>query len=342
VVPYGGAVRLRLLDDTAGGVEKILGDLLTHLVHAGAGQEAALFQLALKVREAIDLVLGEVGPGGGGVAVEAGDLRFKEEGAALGTHVVHGLLELVVGLLGVVAVDDAGADAEGLAPVGDVFLAVLGAGGGGDAPAVVGDQHEDGKFGTRAAGPDQAGGEVALGGAGVAALDNGDALAVGALLGHGGARGDGELNLDGGGDGDHVPGADGGVTGEVATAGVGVGGGVLHLPEGIHGVGAHGEERAGGAVVEVEVIVVEAASLADQEAERDVEGLLAGAADPEEAVALLVHADQPLLEDARGEHQLVDLELERRVEGGRPIELLRERWGNYLGHHGISLEVAPT
>ncbi len=94
--------------------------------------------------------------------------------------------------------------------------------------------------------------------------------------------------------------------------------------------------------MEVEVIVVEAASLADQEAEGDVEGLLAGAAYPEEAVALLVHADQPLLEDARGEHQLVDLELERRVEGGRPIELLRERRGNYLGHHGISLNVAPT
>ena len=60
--------------------------------------------------------------------------------------------------------------------------------------------------------------------------------------------------------------------------------------------------------MEVQVVVVDALALVDEQAERDVERLLAGAADPEVAVALLVHGDQALLEDARPEHQVVDPE----------------------------------
>jgi hypothetical protein len=67
--------------------------------------------------------------------------------------------------------------------------------------------------------------------------------------------------------------------------------------------------------MEVQVVMVDTLALVDEQAERDVERLLAGAADPEEAVALLVHGDEALLEGARPQHQVVDLEAQL---GGEP------------------------
>ena len=92
---------------------------------------------------------------------------------------------------------------------------------------------------------------------------------------------------------------------------------LLHLAERVDRIGAHREQRAARAVVQVQVVVVDALALVDQQAERDVERLLAGPADPEVAVTLLVHGDQPLLEDAGAQHEVVDLEAQLGREATR-------------------------
>jgi hypothetical protein len=88
--------------------------------------------------------------------------------------------------------------------------------------------------------------------------------------------------------------------------------------------------------VQVQVVVVQPLALADKQPERDVEALLARAAYPEEAVALLVHLDEPLLEQPGLQHQLVHLQLqlggELRGAVGRVI------WrGANGGKHGLWL-----
>ena len=62
--------------------------------------------------------------------------------------------------------------------------------------------------------------------------------------------------------------------------------------------------------MEVEVVVGDALALVDEHAERHVEGLLAGAADPEVPVPLAVHRDEALLEDTRRHHVGVHLKEE--------------------------------
>ncbi len=101
------------------------------------------------------------------------------------------------------------------------------------------------------------------------------------------------------------------MTDEVATAAVGVGRLHAHLAQAVDGVAAHRQESRARAVVQMREVVVEAAALLDVQAERGVERFLAGAADPEEAVALLLHADQTLFEDARLEHDVVHLQQQR-------------------------------
>ena len=59
--------------------------------------------------------------------------------------------------------------------------------------------------------------------------------------------------------------------------------------------------------MEMAIVVLGPLPFLDEQAEGDVEGLLARSADPEVAVALLVHLDEALLEDARFHHQLVQL-----------------------------------
>jgi hypothetical protein len=57
--------------------------------------------------------------------------------------------------------------------------------------------------------------------------------------------------------------------------------------------------------MQMQVVVLGALTLVNEHPERSVERLLSGAADPKEAVPLLVHPDQALLETARPEHDLV-------------------------------------
>jgi hypothetical protein len=153
--------------------------------------------------------------------------------------------------------------------------------------------------------PHQARGEVALGGAGVAALHDGDPLAAGALVGDRGARSHRELNFDRRADRHHVPGAHRVVVAEVAAARVRVGRRVLHLPQGVDRIGAHREQRRARAVVEVQVVELRALALVDEHPQRRVERLLTWTTDPEEAVALLVHADEAFLQASRPHHDVV-------------------------------------
>ena len=64
----------------------------------------------------------------------------------------------------------------------------------------------------------------------------------------------GELHLDGRRNGDDVPLADGVVIAEIPAARVRIGARAPHLTEGVDGIGAHGEQRSAGAIVEVEVV----------------------------------------------------------------------------------------
>ena len=185
-----------------------------------------------------------------------------------------------------------------------------------DAVAVVRDDHEQRQLLALARAPHQRGREIAFGGAGVAALHDGDALRAGARpLRARGADRDRVLHLDRRGDRDDVPLADREVPREVATLGVGIGRHVLHLAKRVDRIRPHREQGPARPIVEVEVVVVDALALVDEQAERHVEGLFAGAADPEVAVTLLVHGDQALLEDARPEHQVVDSDARL---GGQP------------------------
>ena len=69
------------------------------------------------------------------------------------------------------------------------------------------------------------------------------------------------------------------------------------------GVLAHRQQGGRLPVVEVQVVERRALPLLHQQPQRDVERLFAGPADPEVAVARLVHRDQALLEAARLDHQ---------------------------------------
>src|SRR5262249_7868234 len=59
--------------------------------------------------------------------------------------------------------------------------------------------------------------------------------------------------------------------------------------------------------MQVQIIVVGAFALLDLQAEAGVEGLLAGAADPEVALARLAHLDHPLFQGPGADHDAVDL-----------------------------------
>src|SRR5438445_4915458 len=89
--------------------------------------------------------------------------------------------------------------------------------------------------------------------------------------------------------------------------------------------------------MEMAVVVLHAAALVDEEPERNVERLFPGAADPEVAVALFVHGDEALLEDARAHHQIVDAE----EQLGGELSVGRPRHGAKAGAHiGLHLGAA--
>ena len=121
------------------------------------------------------------------MAVQARHSWFEHVGRSRRSAMVHGALDGEPARDRVVAVDDFAGDAERFAAVDDAARGVLGAVRRRDAPAVVGDDHEDGQFVAGPGGPDQARGEIPLGRARVAADDDGDAVAAVAFLHEGGA-----------------------------------------------------------------------------------------------------------------------------------------------------------
>ena len=56
----------------------------------------------------------------------------------------------------------------------------------------------------------------------------------------------------------------------------------------------------------MQIVVLQAAALVDEQPERDVERLFSGSSDPEVTVPLLVHGNEALFEDATADHQVVD------------------------------------
>ena len=82
-----------------------------------------------------------------------------------------------------------------------------------------------------------------------------------------------------------VPVAAGEVAGEIAAHRVRVGGGHGHLADAVEQRHAHGHQGGTVAVVKVEIIEGGAAALFDLQAQAGVERFLAGAADPEIALA---------------------------------------------------------
>ena len=300
------ALRLRLLAHPLARLEELLRILRPQLVHLRARQDSPLLQLLLEGREAVDLLRDEVRARRRRVSVEPRDHHLEQERAPLGAHVVHGLPEPAITRLGVVAVDDRVLDAEHGSPVGDVLLGVLLGSGRRDAPLVVRDDHQAGQLAMRQRCPDEASGEVALGGPRVASLHDRDPLAPRALVGQGRPGRHRELHLDGRRHRSDVPAPHRVVVAEVSAGRIRVGGRVLHLPEGIHRIGAHREQRGGRPVVQMQVVELGALALVHEEPQRRVERLLAWAPHPEEPVPLLVHANQALLEAPREEHPVIE------------------------------------
>src|SRR5438552_5038618 len=162
-------IRLWLLFHLAVRGGKLGVELRPQLVHLRAAEQAALLEAALESDQAVGLVEDLVGARRTGVPVQPREHGFQQEGLALGADVLHRGGDLAVADLGVVAVDGLRLDAEALAAVGDALLAMLSLPVGRDAPLVVGDDDQHRQRVGRPRRPDQAGGEIALGGAGIAA-----------------------------------------------------------------------------------------------------------------------------------------------------------------------------
>src|SRR5271166_1241005 len=116
------------------------------------------------------------------MAVQPRYQRFEQVWLALAAAMLQGPPHRVPARHRVVAVDHLAGYAERRPAVDDTPLAMLAARRRRDAPAVVHHNHQYGQFVARPRAPDHAAGEVALGGACVAADDDADALATVALL----------------------------------------------------------------------------------------------------------------------------------------------------------------
>jgi hypothetical protein len=292
-------------------------------------------QLALEQCDRVALVLDAGGAAAGRVAIQAGDHGLQHEGAALVADVLHRPADGVPAGDDVVAIDDLAGNAECLAAINDVRLAMLAASRRRDAPAVVRHDHQDGQFVAGPAAPDQARGEIALGGSGVAAGDDRDALAAETLLYQGRAWGHGVLHLDDRRYRDDVPFAVGEVAGEVATHRVRVGRSHGHLTQAVNQRHPHGDERGAVAIVQVQIVEGGALALANLKAETGVERFFAGAADPEIALAGLAHLDHPLFHGAGAHHEAVNLQAPVRRQPLGAAANLRSEKGD-----GIALEFA--
>ena len=97
------------------------------------------------------------------------------------------------------------------------------------------------------------------------------------------------------------------MAGEIAAGRVRVGDRHAHLADAVDQRHAHGHQGGAIAIMQVEIIVIRPLTLFDLQAQGGVEGFLAGAADPEEALAGLGHLDHALFHGACLEHDAVQL-----------------------------------
>src|SRR5438552_4800032 len=231
---------------------------------------------------------------------------------------LHRSLDGVPASDGIVAVHHLAWNTERLAAINDPLFAVLRAGGSGDAPRVVGHDHEHRQLVARPRAPDETGGEITLGGAGLAAGDNRDAVTTQALLDQRGAGSHDVLNLNHRADRCDIPLTTGEVAREIPAHGMRIGAGHAHLADAVAERHAHGNQGGTVAIVEVEEVVFRPAALVDLQAEASVERLLARAADPEVPLSRLAHLDHPLFHGAGAHHDAVDLEATPCLQGFAP------------------------
>ena len=142
----------------------------------------------------------------------------------------------------------------------------------------------------------------------VAADDDGDAVAAMAFLHQRRARRHGELDLDHRADRNDVPWFVRIMAGEIAAQRKRIGGRHGHLADAVDQRHAHGHHGGAVAIVQVEEIEGGPSPFLDLQAEAGVECFLAGAADPEIALAGLAHLDHPLFHGAGAHHEAMDLQ----------------------------------
>ncbi len=269
-------------------------------------EQTGFRQFVLEQLDGIGFIPHALGAAGRRMAVQPRDHRFNHVRPALAAAIIHTPANGVPTGEDIVAIDDFAADAEPLAAVDDVFLAVLAARRRRDAPTVVRDDDQNRQFVAGPAAPDQARGEIALGGAGLAAGDNRDAVAAEPFLHQRRARRHDVLHLDHGRDRDHVPIAIGEMAGEIAAHRMRIGGGHGHLPDAVDHRHTHSNESGAVAIVEVKVIVGGSAAFFDLQPQAGVERFLARPADPEVALSRFAHFDHPLFHGSATNHDAVD------------------------------------
>ena len=300
----GAAFGIGLVANLIERFARFLPVLVPDLLCGIGGQEAGLEELLLEIGDAVALVDAPAA-GGAGVTVEPAHVPLEAERPTGLADVANRLLEREVGGFGVVAVHHRPANAIRDRPLGQVLERPFLARGGADAELVVADEDQDWQLLSRPRAPDQAGLEVALGRARVAAVDDADAAPTLPLLDPGRPGSHGVLNLDGRRHRHDVPIAHRVVIHEVAAARIGVGGGGPHLPDRVDDLGPHRDQDSARAVVEVQIVVLGALALVDLQPERDTPSFFARSTNPEVAVAELRHGDELFFHDPGLHHQVM-------------------------------------
>lgn len=204
------------------------------------------------------------------------------------------------------------AHAVGEGPVGDGPVGVDRVDVGRNAEAVVGHDHQHGQFHARAGTPVEAGFEVAFGRAGFAAHNNGDAFIFRRIFQtmaflHQCCSGSHRiLHFDDAGDRNDIPLWHRIMTDEVATPGVPIGPTHGQLPGVVDHGHAHGQQNAGIAVMQVEVIVGGAAAFVYLQTQADVESFFTRATDPEIGFPGFGHFDAAFFQRAGPQHLAED------------------------------------
>ncbi len=299
-------------------------------------------EFAFKQFDGIGFIVDALRAAGGRMAVQTRHLRFDHVRPAFAAAIIHAAADGVPAGDDIVAIDDFAANAERFAAIDDVLLAVLAARRRRDAPTVVGDDYQHRQLVAGPAAPYQTRSEIALGGAGFAAGDDGDAVAAVPLLHQRRARRHDVLHFDHRRDRQDVPIAVGEVADEIAAHRVRVGGGHGHLPDAVDRRHAHSNESGTIAIVEMEIIESGSAAFFDLQSQADVERFLARPADPEIALSRFAHFYHPLFHGSTANHEAVDLQATLSGQRFAPADNIRNEQGHPLTPEGILLIQHPT